>query len=360
MRFLFVTLLFFAYTSTAETIRIGLTLPLTGTQKAGGEEVLSATKATVEHLNKIGGFGPHKVELMVRDDSYDATKTKLNTEKLADEGAHLMFGMIGAKNITTTLPSLKERNISLFAPLSGPSTIYDKQQTGGFIVPFRSSYHDEIAAVAKFLRGVGLTRVGLIYQDDTFGVDLLNAWKKEAAAGGITLVNIVPVPRESDPTTEQIKLSMAGDVNVVSIALITATAKKAVGIIKSLYPAPPQMFVASVAVTADFESEVRKLGTSVNFSSVLPLADLIGAGVRNDFHELQTTYKFKSGLRGMEAYIAMRLLAESIKGMSAKNISKQGLREALSDVKKGRVGDFFYSQDARFADVFAVTKHGYR
>ncbi|MCE1195675.1 ABC transporter substrate-binding protein [bacterium] len=77
-------------------IVLGLTIPVTGPQAAGGLEALSGTQIAVDEINKAGGVklsdGFHKVKIIYEDDRGDTTLCDTTVRRLVANGAIAILG----------------------------------------------------------------------------------------------------------------------------------------------------------------------------------------------------------------------------------------------------------------------------
>ena len=68
-----------------ETIKIGVTQPLTGAFAASGNYVAQGAKLAEEDINKAGGVLNKKIELIVEDNKSNPTEAVATAEKLTQK-----------------------------------------------------------------------------------------------------------------------------------------------------------------------------------------------------------------------------------------------------------------------------------
>lgn len=77
-------------------IIIGLSIPVTGSQAAGGQQALYGAQLAVEEVNKAGGLklsdGYHKVKIIYEDDKGDTTLCDTTVRRLVSSGAVAILG----------------------------------------------------------------------------------------------------------------------------------------------------------------------------------------------------------------------------------------------------------------------------
>src|SRR6267143_4302848 len=99
--------------ATAQAVKIGAVVPLTGRYGAGGAQVRAGYDIAVEHINAAGGvsMGGRKVplELVLLDDESDATKTVARLESLGAQGVVAYLGGFGS-DLHAAAASVAEKN----------------------------------------------------------------------------------------------------------------------------------------------------------------------------------------------------------------------------------------------------------
>ena len=145
-----------------ETIKIGLSGPLTGGAAVYGLGVANAAQMAVEEINAKGGINGIKLELKVMDDANDATKIANNYAALVDWGMQLSLGCV------TTQPALefkalsKTDNIFFMTPSASADAV--RAESNGYQMCFADKKQG--VAAANYVNGLGLTKIGVFYQSD--------------------------------------------------------------------------------------------------------------------------------------------------------------------------------------------------
>ena len=145
-----------------ETIKIGLSGPLTGGAAVYGLGVANAAQMVVDEINAKGGINGIKLELKVMDDANDATKIANNYAALVDWGMQLSLGCV------TTQPALefkalsKTDNIFFMTPSASADAV--RAESNGYQMCFADKKQG--VAAANYVNGLGLTKIGVFYQSD--------------------------------------------------------------------------------------------------------------------------------------------------------------------------------------------------
>jgi len=170
---------------TATTIKLGITLPLTGAASPGYNKIPAAMQAYFNYVNDNGGVNGRKVQLVVKDDSYVPTLAVAKTNDLIlKDKVFATVGQLGTANNEAIASSvnLGRRGIpSLFinTGFSGFANSAKYPTT----YPILASYVMEAKIMAQYIKeNFAGKKVFLIYQDDDFGTDALAGFKQ----GGLT------------------------------------------------------------------------------------------------------------------------------------------------------------------------------
>ncbi|CAN2243300.1 ABC transporter substrate-binding protein [Candidatus Planktophila dulcis] len=176
---------------TSTTIKLGITVPLTGIASPGYNKIPGAMKAYFDYVNANGGVNGRKITLVVKDDQYIPTTAvaKANELILKDKVFALVgtLGTASTKAISASTQLAKRGIPSLFVN-TGFSGFADKKAypTTFSILP---SYQMEAKIMGKFLKEkYADKKLALIYQDDDFGRDALAGFKQ----AGITFTTAIP------------------------------------------------------------------------------------------------------------------------------------------------------------------------
>src|SRR5437667_11862762 len=106
-------LLGFSSKGTAQTIKIGAVVPLTGRYAAGGAQNKAGYEIAVQQVNSAGGVSVGgknmRLELVMLDDESDPTKTVARLETLAAQGVVAYLGGFGS-DLHAAAASVAEKN----------------------------------------------------------------------------------------------------------------------------------------------------------------------------------------------------------------------------------------------------------
>lgn len=119
--------------------------------------------------NRDGGVHGRKLELISLDDAYEPEAAIANTTSLIDQG--LVFALVGAVGTPTSrsaVPVAEINGTPYIAPFTGAEFLRNPEYQ--HILNVRASYYQETAEmVERLLTDLGINRIAVMYQDDSFG-----------------------------------------------------------------------------------------------------------------------------------------------------------------------------------------------
>jgi branched-chain amino acid transport system substrate-binding protein len=216
---------FIAGAATAQdTIKIGVTQPLTGAFAASGNYVTQGAKIAEEEINKAGGVLGKKIELIVEDNKSNPTEAVATAEKLISRDKVPV--MLGAWSSTLTLavmPKLEEYKVPMLVETSSSGKI----TTSGNPYVFRISPTSEMEAKAftPLIGKMGIKKAAFLSTNNDFGLGAAKEFSQAAKAAGVEIVAMETMdPKATDFSAQLAKIKSSGaDTMFVTTAVEQAT-----------------------------------------------------------------------------------------------------------------------------------------
>ena len=227
----------------ASEIKLGMTLPLTGTAALGYNKIPGAAKAYFDYLNANGGIYGRKVNLVVKDDRYVPTAAVEKTNELIlKDKVMALLAPLGTANVKAVASSLNpgRRGIPVLFVNTGFSGFADKKKypTTYTVLP---SYIMEAKIMGQYIKeNFAGKKIGLLYQDDDFGTDALAGFK----TAGVNFAVRVPYASGSQSATAAagwITRFKAAEVDVVILFGVSSATSAMLGTAAQLRYAPQWM-----------------------------------------------------------------------------------------------------------------------
>ena len=154
----------------ADRITFGQSAAFAGPAAALGLGMRQGILAAFAEANVAGGVNGRRLELVSYDDGYEPERAIANSRRLIDQDrVFALLGEVGTPTSKAALPIATEAHVPFVGPFSGAPFLRDPALDN--VVNVRASYDQETEAWVAHLTGdLGISRVALLYQDDSFGL----------------------------------------------------------------------------------------------------------------------------------------------------------------------------------------------
>ena len=253
---------------TANSVKLGITVPMTGIAAPGYSKVAPAAKAYFDYVNANGGINGRKIQLVIEDDRYLPQEAVIKTNKLILRDK--VFAIVGALGTANNLAinsrvRLGARGVPSLFVNTGFSGFADKKKFPT-IFPLFSSYAMEAQIMGNYIKeNFAGKKIGLIVQNDDFGVDALKGF----AASGVKFdetIKYVSGTQSAATALTWVQKLVAAKIEVVYLFGVTTATAAAVGVAAQAGYRPQWIF-GSVGADA----------TTIQTATTVPVALLNGA-----------------------------------------------------------------------------------
>ena len=349
------------FTSAQAQLVIGQTAGYTGTNADGVKETATGAKLYIDSINAKGGVNGQKIELLAMDDGFVAKKSAENAQKLAEDPNVLaLFLTRGTPHTEAILPVLEKHGLPLVGPSTGGMMFH--KPVNRLVFNVRATYQREAERGVAHLASIGLTRLAVIYRDDSFGKDCLEGAQKGFAAAKLTpLVEKVDAQKPDYKTVAE-KI-VQGDAQAV---VIFAAGKSAADAVKAIRDAgsKAQVLTLSNNASAGFIQDLGDSARGVIVTQVFPAE-------RSDVYpmvkEIRQLVKAQDGIEVsppmLEGFAAAKVLVEGLR-RAGPSPTREKLTAALEGIRKFDLGglEISYAPDDHtgldFADLSIIGPKG--
>ena len=152
-----------------DRIVFGQSAALDGPAQELGLNMRSGIEAAFLEKNQQGGVHGRQLELLSLDDRYEPELAVTNTLRLIqEEEVFALIGAVGTPTSRSATPVAAEANVPYVAPFTGAAFLRDAIWKN--ILNLRASYYQETEEmVARMTTDLGIERIAVMYQDDSFG-----------------------------------------------------------------------------------------------------------------------------------------------------------------------------------------------
>lgn len=329
---------FFAQAQTNKII-LGQSAAFSGPAAQLGIQFHQGAKLWFDQLNARGGIAGRSIEIKTLDDGYEPDRCAANTQALIDEDVFALFGYIGTPTSLAALPLVKKSQIPFIAPFTGAMGLREPPLRNVFHL--RASYNDETALIVRQLTNLGLKKIAVFYQNDSYGKAGLDGCVLALKKLNLEPVSLGTVKRNTVAVDEAVKtiLPAAPDA-VIQISAYKSCAAFIRAARKAGYGGT--FYNVSFVGTQALADELGKDGAGVVVSQVTPspfspvrqvsrefLADIKSAGSK-----VQANYS------SMEGYLAARLFSEGLQREAGRNLTREALIRGLESLGRTQLADF--------------------
>ena len=190
-------------------IKVGQTIAYSGPASAYGQ-LGRAEAAYFKYLNEKGGINGRKINFISLDDGFAPPKAVEMTRRLVEQDeVALMFGMLGTALNTATRPYLNQKKIPQLFIAAGSATFASADK-----FPWTIGWQPTLMGEAQFyarsiLASHPNAKIGVLYQDDDFGKELLAGLKEGLGDKGSVIVAAESF-QATDPTVDSQLITLKG------------------------------------------------------------------------------------------------------------------------------------------------------
>lgn len=356
----------FIHTARAQpgrSIVLGQSAAFTGPASALGQQFRDGATLMFDQFNTQGGLNGRPIELRSLDDGYEPERCAANTRQLLEGGAFALFGYIGTPTSLAALPIATAAKVAFVAPFTGAEALRTPFNRHAFHV--RASYFDETGEIVKQLVTVGIKRIGVFYQNDSYGKAGLAGVHQAMRPIGMEPTGLGTVERNTVDVAQAVKSILAAKPDAIvqisaykSCAAFIRAARQA-GFGGSFYNVS---FVGTQALAQELQTDARGVVVSqvmpFPFTSAVPVAaEYLAAG------KAAQGERFNPNYSSMEGFVAAKTMVEALRRMGA-NLTQDGLVNALESLRQFNLGGFFVDfgpqkrAGSRFVDLTILSGDG--
>ena len=295
-----------------DRVVFGQSAALDGPARALGQNMRLGIRAAFEEANRSGGIAGRRLELISLNDSYEPAEAVINTRALIEN--HKVFALIGAVGTPPSravLPIVNEHQIPYIGPFTGAQFLREAKER--FVFNVRASYHQETEMmVERLIADLNVSRIGVLYQDDSFGRAGLRGVVRALKKRELELLASCPYPRNSTIVKKAVLELRAAKPDAVIIVGSYAPAAEFIKWCRHLGFNPVFInisFVGSVALA----NSLGDWGEGVYVAQVVPFPFATGTPTKVDvvarYNEalLALHESARAGFGSLEGYLVGRL-----------------------------------------------------
>ena len=325
---------------TSDRVLFGQSAALDGPSADLGLQMQRGILAAFNEVNRAGGVNGRRLDLVSLDDRYEPELAIANTRRLIEsDGVFALIGEVGTPTSAAAEPIAHAAGVPFIAPVTGAEFLRDPQLRN--VVNVRASYYQETEAIVdRLVRDLGVSRIAVLYQDDSYGRTGLAGVRQALERRGMSPVGAGTYPRNT---------------TAVKAALLALRRQEPEAIV----------VIGAYQPSASFTAWARKLGIDaviLNISFVGSNALAAAAGPAGDGVYISQVVPFPEGdaipllaeyraalsaedaaglptFGSLEGYIAGRLTAEAL-SRTPDPPTREGFLSALAETSPFDIAGF--------------------
>jgi branched-chain amino acid transport system substrate-binding protein len=329
-----------AHAVQAAEIVVGQVGPMSGLEANQGRAYAAGMQLMFNSINSAGGVNGNTVILARKDDGGRAEDTVNATRQLLAESKPLVLaGFFGSRNINDLVSSglLEKDKIALV----GYRTAEIRPETP-LLYNVRANLRDEINKLTEHLATIGITRLGLLYEEGPGAAALIAAAEEAAKKANATITSKASYPAGKTRVTPAVDTFVAAAPQAI---IMVCSGAAAAGFIEEYRPAggTAQLFAHS---GADIEQLSKRLAEEqmkgVAIAQVTPSPYKISSKLSKEFidavakaEKLEVPVSYAM----MEGYIAAKVIVEAVRRQRGRP-TRESMVAALDGMDNYNLGGY--------------------
>jgi branched-chain amino acid transport system substrate-binding protein len=346
----------------ARTIVLGQSAAFSGPAAQLGIQMNKGAKLYLDQINATGGVNGHPIELRTLDDGYEPDRCKANTDKFIKDDVFALFGYVGTPTCVAALPLVNDAKMPFFGPFTGAEALRDPFSR--VVFHLRASYYDETGLIVRQLTSLGLKKIAVFYQNDSYGMAGLEGVKRALKPLGLEPVALGTVERN----TVDVAKAVASIVPATPDAVVQISAyKSCAAFIRDARKAGygGTFFNVSFVGTQALADELGKEGRGIMVSQVMPFPFSTTTPISREYLDAMRRGGADAvpNYSSMEGYLAAKVVVEGLK-RAGKNPNRDAFINGLESIQLANFGGFnvnFGPRDhvaSKFVDLSMITEDG--
>jgi ABC-type branched-subunit amino acid transport system substrate-binding protein len=324
----------------AAQIVVGQVGPMSGLDANQGRAYAAGMQLVFDSVNKAGGANGHTFTLVRKDDGGRPEDTISATRQLLAEDKPLVLaGYIGTRNVGELVKSgmLEKDRI----PLVGYRTAEIRPETP-WVYNVRAGLRDELKKLTEHLATIGITKLGLLYEEGPGAPALIAAADEAAAKAKASIAAKASYPGGTANIAAAVESFMKQKPQAI---LMVSSGAAAAGFIEQYRAAGggAQLFAHS---GADIEQLSKRLSEEqmqgVAIAQVTPSPYKISSRIAKEFTDLvgkTPNLEVPVSYAMMEGFITAKVIVEAVRRQGARP-TREGVVGALEAMDRLDLGGY--------------------
>ncbi|MCP4576897.1 MAG: ABC transporter substrate-binding protein [Deltaproteobacteria bacterium] len=313
----------------ADTIKVGVVLPLTGKLAKFGEIENKSFLMALDEINAAGGVNGKKIELIIEDTTGKPDVGRSAIEKLISRDKVIVLGGGYSSSVTwATIAVAQQRKVPFLVNTGSADRI--TEQGWQYIFRLNPPVSEYPKAFGSFLETVAkdVKTVVILHENSLFGQSGSKKFVKKCEKMGLKVLmkeGYEAGAIDFKPLLVKVKNKNPDLVYMISYIMDASLLMRQ----SKELNFNPKLFVGGAAgfTLPEFQKNAGSAADYV-FSATLWTPSVPYPGAKEYYDKFVAKYNTPTEYHGAEAYAAMYVLADALK--RAKTLTTEGVREALA------------------------------
>ena len=311
----------------SERVLFGQSAAFTGPAAELGKGMRLGIEAAFKEANDSGGVHGRRLELVSVDDRYEPEDAIRNTRRLIEgEGVFALVGGVGTPTSRSAVPVADGAGVPYVAPFTGAGFLRDEPH----VINLRASYAQETEEmVERLTRDLGIERIAVVIQNDSFGRAGLAGVRAAFDKRGMEAVSIGVYPRNTTAVkTALVDIELGRPEAVIMVGAYQPVASL-IAWARHIGLDPVFMTLSFVGSNALAE-ELGPDGAGVYVTQVVPFPTAGSPRVASAYRRSLRAHSAGAapGFVSFEGYLAGRLVIEALK-LCGPDVDRDRFMQAL-------------------------------
>lgn len=313
-----------------DRVLFGQSAAFTGPAAELGTNMRVGIEAAFHEANQAGGIHGRSLELTSLDDSYEPEQAVTNTLQLIeDEQVFMLIGAVGTPTSRSATPVSVAAGVPYLAPFTGAEFLRTLGPQN--VINVRASYNQETEEmVARLTEDLNITRIAVMYQDDSFGRAGYGGTVEALRRRGMSPVGIGLYERNTTAVkTAVLDIERSGPEAVIMVGAYEPVAtfirwSRHIGMDVEFINIS---FVGSNALAEELGAD----GAGVFVTQVVPFPNDLSQPIVRSYQSALSSFDRSSepGFVSLEGYLAGRLAIAGLEGCG-RDLSRQCFLDSLT------------------------------
>ena len=290
-----------------DEVVFGQSAAFSGSSQVLGKGMRLGIEAAFHEVNATGGVHGRHLVLETLDDAYEPHIALDNTNHLIEKAkVFALIGAVGTPTSRVTAPLAQEAGVPFIAPFTGAEFLRDAEFDN--VLNVRASYYQETEEmVARLTEDLGITRVAVLYQNDSFGQNGLDGATLALERRGLQPVSSGHYERNTSAVKAAVVSIMAGEPEAIIMVGSHGPVARAIELVRR--EANPVFMAVSFVGSRALAIAVAPDTENVYITQVVPHPEDGEIPVVANYHAALANYDARAEPEyvSLEGYLAGRL-----------------------------------------------------